>query len=53
MTLSSILKDPSIFPDPDVFRPERWLDSPPEQIQLMEKYFIPFGRGSRMCVGMK
>ncbi|KAJ5281024.1 cytochrome P450 [Penicillium angulare] len=48
MCFRDLLLDPSIFPDPHDFRPERWLDPTPE----MERAYVPFGRGSRMCVGM-
>ena len=42
----------SVFgPDADIFRPERWLDAPPEQLSAMEKYFLAFGQGSRTCIG--
>ena len=52
MTISRILMDPSIYHDPYEFQPERWLGSPADQARLA-KYFVPFGRGARMCVGMK
>ncbi|KAF2176414.1 cytochrome P450 [Zopfia rhizophila CBS 207.26] len=32
------------------FRPERWLQSE-ERTQKMERYYIPFGHGSRTCIG--
>ncbi|KAL8833602.1 MAG: hypothetical protein Q9170_004185 [Blastenia crenularia] len=51
MTLSSIHTNPSIFPDPYAFLPERWLGTPDEQARL-EKFFVPFGRGQRMCFGI-
>lgn len=28
-------------PDPDTFRPERWLDSDPDQLAHMDRYFMP------------
>ena len=43
--------NPKIFPDPDVFRPERWLESPAERISL-EKYLCNFSKGTRACLGM-
>lgn len=46
-----VQRDPEAFPQPDAFRPERWLDSPPEQLKEMEKAFFNFGAGSRSCVG--
>jgi hypothetical protein len=44
-------RDPTIFPDPMKFAPERWLQSPEESNRL-NRYMVPFGKGSRMCVGM-
>lgn len=45
--------DPTIFPAPQEFRPERWLQkSDPESIATMKKFFMPFGKGSRMCLGV-
>ncbi|KAI1085585.1 cytochrome P450 [Whalleya microplaca] len=38
-------------PDPEAFRPERWLDADPEKLALMNRYWIPFGMGSRNCIG--
>lgn len=42
--------NPAVFPDPYVFRPERWLDSPPAQLEKMSRDHIPFGLGSRQCI---
>ncbi|KAJ5248559.1 benzoate 4-monooxygenase cytochrome P450 [Penicillium chermesinum] len=38
-----------IFPEPRIFRPERWLG--PESKRL-ERYLVPFNRGTRSCLGM-
>jgi cytochrome P450 family 135 len=38
--------DSGIYPDPDEFRPERFLDEPPPAWA-----WIPFGGGNRRCVG--
>ncbi|TLD04129.1 hypothetical protein PgNI_11244 [Pyricularia grisea] len=48
--------DPEIFPDPAVFRPERWLvrDSDGKVIgnnEELKKSLITFGKGSRACIG--
>jgi cytochrome P450 len=42
-------RDARFFPEPDRFRPERWLDG--LEKQLPKAAFIPFGLGSRKCVG--
>jgi cytochrome P450 len=44
--------DPEIFPDPHVFDPDRWLRAAAKG-QRLDKYMISFGKGTRMCVGMK
>ena len=45
----------SIFgPDAKEFRPERWLDAEKEggdRIKSMNGYYLPFGLGSRTCLG--
>ncbi len=35
-----------LFPDPHVFRPERWADIAPGAYE-----YLPFGAGPRMCIG--
>ena len=42
-------RDPRYFPDPEVFRPERWLDG---LASRLPKYaYYPFGGGPRVCIG--
>jgi cytochrome P450 len=42
-------RDPRYFPDPEEFRPERWLDG---LAKRLPKYaFYPFGGGPRVCIG--
>ncbi|KAL6808077.1 cytochrome P450 [Trichoderma camerunense] len=43
--------DPVIFPEPHRFNPDRWRIAA-ERGESLEKYFLPFGRGSRMCIGI-
>lgn len=45
--------DPTYFPDPWSFRPERWLESEsdPESIARAKKAFVPFQMGTRQCSG--
>ncbi|KAF4552475.1 Cytochrome P450-like protein 41 [Elsinoe fawcettii] len=37
--------------DADEFRPERWMEQDKERLAQMERYFFPFGLGSRTCIG--
>ncbi|SMF97330.1 Cytochrome P450 [Methylomagnum ishizawai] len=38
--------DPAFYPEPERFRPERFLERPPSGFE-----FIPFGGGDRVCLG--
>ncbi|KAH8700030.1 putative flavonoid 3-hydroxylase [Phaeosphaeriaceae sp. PMI808] len=51
MSLRDVLLDESIFENPHEFRPERWLAENPNLARI-SKFYMPFGRGSRMCVGL-
>lgn len=42
----------TLFPDPDRFDPERWLDVSPAQLKQMKGNLMHFGAGARMCIGM-
>ncbi|MEV0233782.1 cytochrome P450 [Nonomuraea sp. NPDC050786] len=42
-------RDPAAFPEPDEFRPERFLDGPQNRAQ--NRAWMPFGGGRRFCVG--
>lgn len=44
-------RDPDIFPDPEAFRPERWLAKGDEKLREMLTKSIPFTTGSRGCIG--
>ncbi|KAH7093666.1 cytochrome P450 [Paraphoma chrysanthemicola] len=37
--------------DAEQFRPERWLEASKERLSRMEEYYLPFGHGSRTCIG--
>ena len=52
MTLRDVLLDPSIFTQPLDFKPERWLADNPD-LQRINQAYVPFGRGTRMCLGLK
>lgn len=45
-------RDPTAFPEPDKFIPERW-QCGEEQLKVMNRYFVPFSRGSRGCLAEK
>lgn len=46
-------RNPSVFPSPESFLPERWLETGDNQGQLeaMNRHMMPFGTGSRVCGG--
>jgi len=44
-------RDPTVVTDPETFDPERWLKSP-EDFRRLDHTMVPFGRGTRQCVGM-
>ena len=47
----SLHRNPDVFPAPETWRPQRWMDSSPEQLREMHRWFWAFGSGGRMCVG--
>ncbi|KAI2894944.1 hypothetical protein CBS76997_341 [Aspergillus niger] len=50
MTTYFILRDPEIFPEPSRFIPERWLLEP-EDLRKLERYLVPFSKGTMGCLG--
>lgn len=48
MTNVDVLMNEDIFPEPRKFIPERWFQNPD-----LHKYFVPFTKGSRQCLGLK
>ncbi|XP_046574684.1 cytochrome P450 3A29-like [Haliotis rubra] len=44
-------RDPNVFPDPDIFQPERF--STENKSRLGQYDFMPFGMGPRSCIGMR
>lgn len=41
--------DPTVFPYPEKFVPDRWLHPTPQ----MQEAFMPFGAGARICIGIQ
>ncbi|KAI0869644.1 trichodiene oxygenase [Hypoxylon argillaceum] len=50
MTTILMHTDEELYPDPQSFKPERWMKR--NVYTKAEKGFAPFSRGTRMCLGM-
>ncbi|KAJ2996295.1 hypothetical protein NUW58_g1022 [Xylaria curta] len=53
MTTHWMHMDPTVFPNPECFEPNRWLTASPDELKVMQTYYVPFAKGSRACVGQK
>ncbi|GFR77107.1 cytochrome P450 [Elysia marginata] len=60
--VKSICSDPDLYPEPELFKPERFLkdhlenqmtDSATGEAGLGSSMFLPFGVGPRNCIGMR
>ncbi|KAL9620938.1 MAG: hypothetical protein Q9160_004591 [Pyrenula sp. 1 TL-2023] len=51
MTSSDVHCDEAIFPEPEKFDPERWMDR--ESKSKLDRFLVPFSKGTRMCLGIK
>lgn len=49
MSAYFVHRDVRYFPEPDKFRPERWVN--PSDRMRLERYLVPFSKGSRICLG--
>jgi hypothetical protein len=47
----SLHRNPTVFPDPEAWRPERWLQASQAEKHDMMSWFWPFGSGRAMCIG--
>ncbi|KAL4789184.1 cytochrome P450 [Aspergillus venezuelensis] len=48
-TSTSVQKDPTYWPQPEEFIPERWLED--GKLEAHDLPFYPFSAGSRVCIG--
>lgn len=54
MSIPDVHYDEEIFPDAWSYVPERWLGDPKTADGTpLERYLMAFGKGTRMCLGMK
>ncbi|KAH8799759.1 cytochrome P450 [Xylogone sp. PMI_703] len=44
-------RDPSVFPEPDSFHPERWLEAGESKLSAMRDMILVWGKGQRICMG--
>jgi cytochrome P450 len=51
MTAYFLLRDPELYPNPDEFNPERWMDM--NARRKAERSYAPFSKGPRNCLGMQ
>ncbi|KAF2970083.1 hypothetical protein GQX73_g3437 [Xylaria multiplex] len=49
MCIPDILHNDDIFPEAMKFRPDRWFNATEQQNRM----FVPFGKGTRMCIGLE
>jgi hypothetical protein len=45
-------RNEAVFPNPEEWKPSRWLDASKEQKAEMNRWFWAFGSGARMCLGI-
>lgn len=49
LSLYALHQHPDLYPDPQRFDPDRWLEG--KSRELSREAFIPFGGGNRKCIG--
>ncbi|KAK7740125.1 hypothetical protein SLS63_001325 [Diaporthe eres] len=43
--------NPSVYPQPELFKPERWLIDDADALHAMNRHLVVFSSGSRNCIG--
>ncbi|KAF2825954.1 cytochrome P450 [Ophiobolus disseminans] len=51
MTVLLMQMDENVYPEPQVFNPERWMNA--ETRRKADRTYAPFSRGTRVCLGMQ
>ncbi|KAF2469194.1 cytochrome P450 [Lindgomyces ingoldianus] len=52
MSAQLVHSNPDIFPEPEKFRPERWLDEKGKRHKELDGYLLAFSKGTRQCLGI-
>ena len=50
MSVTCLHLNSTLFPEPDKFVPDRWLEP---RSRGLEQYLVPFSKGPRMCLGIQ
>ncbi|KAI8873509.1 cytochrome P450, partial [Ramicandelaber brevisporus] len=50
-SLESVHRDPSVFDEPTLFKPERFVDGTADELAMRRQHVIPFSVGVRSCLG--
>lgn len=45
--------NPTVYPQPELFKPERWLVDDADALHAMNRHLVVFSNGSRNCIGQK
>ncbi|KAI0036316.1 cytochrome P450 [Vararia minispora EC-137] len=49
----SLHRNADVFPSPDTYLPDRWIDADADSLKEMDAHMMPFGIGLRICGGMQ